>query len=152
MTLLASALSVQRSYENALSTAIALRDRVTTVRDASVSAATPRVTVLGVQQSLGAAIGIWTAAAAVPGITQYARDQVDNQTYDVVAEINSVIAAATSFRDWINTNMVRNTASQTSAVLLQSADINGVTTQLTFTSLQLADFRTEATAFLATIE
>jgi len=70
----------------------------------------------------------------------------------VVAEINSVIAAATSFRDWINTNMVRNTASQTSAVLLQSADINGVTTQLTFTSLQLADFRTEATAFLATIE
>lgn len=149
MTLVASTIYAQRAYENAMSTASALKSHITFVSDQSLLGPTPRLTILGVQQQLGSAIGIWTASAGAPGITQYAKDQLDDETYEIVTELNTVIAAATVLRDWINTNFPRNGGSN--AVLLQTADVNGVTTNLTFSTAQLAGFRTEAAAFLATI-
>jgi hypothetical protein len=45
------------------------------------------------------------SAKAVPGIAQYARDQFDDQSYDVVAEFNTVIAALTSCDTWLKNNI-----------------------------------------------
>lgn len=149
MTLVASTIYAQRAYENAMSTASALKSHITLVSDASLLGPTPRLTILGVQQLLGNAMVIWGQSVVTPGLDQYAKDQLDNDTYDIVAEITAVVDAATVLRDWINTNFPRDGGSN--AVLLQTADVNGITTNLTFSTAQLAGFRTEAAAFLATI-
>ena len=51
--------------------------------------------------SLRATIAEWDAAAATPGIVQYARAQEADPAYDVVSELAAMRAAAVAVRDWI---------------------------------------------------
>jgi len=149
MTFPASQRRLQREFENAMDTTLSVQANVTRVRDDSAAGAIPRQEVLSIQRLLASAIGIWNAASGTAGMAQYARDQLDDQALNIGTEFTAMIAAAGSFRDWINTNLPRDSGSQ--AVLLQTADANGVRADLTFTSTQLSGFRTEADAFLATV-
>ena len=139
-------------YE-ALSTArrtlAGLRATVSDLRTESVSADIPRTRVVGLMGLLAGAIDRLTAAAAVSGIGQYAKDQYADQNLDVVADFQSAVAAATSLRDWIYNNFPTDAGS--GAWLATSYDNAGTETVLLFTSAQLSGFRTQADAFLATV-
>ena len=78
-------------YE-ALSTArrtlAGLRTTVSDLRTESVSADIPRTRVVGLMGLLAGAIDRLTAAAAVSGIGQYAKDQYADQNLDVVADFD----------------------------------------------------------------
>lgn len=73
----------------------------------------------------------WDVYASTPGLAQYAKDQLNDQTYDIVAEYNAMRTAAIALRDWLDAN---------------------IPAEPSYTPAQTAGFRTAADAFLATIE
>jgi len=139
---------LQTEFSQALYTASALKQNAQGLRNASAAGPVTRGAVLELWRQLGAALVIWNRAATTPGMAQYAMDQFDNQSLDIAAEFTAMLAAADSLRGWINTNFPRNGSG---ALLLETADANGVRSNMTFTTLELADFRTQADSFIATI-
>ena len=89
----------------------------------------------------------WTAVAALPGIGQYAKDQLDDQTIDLAAEFLAMRTQAAALRDWIFNNFPKTGAGW----LVYTYTAGGEETDLTFSTVQLADFRTEVDLFTATI-
>jgi hypothetical protein len=145
----ASLSTTQRAFEQALFTATALRQNTLGLRNASEVGPVSRAAVVELWRQLGAAINIWNDAAGVPGIGQYARDQLSNQSIDIAVEFTNMVSAANTLIGWLNTNFPRDPATQ--AILVETISPTGVRTNLTFTSAQLAQFRVQADAFIATI-
>lgn len=54
---------------------------------------------LQIMSEMKSAIETWNAAAAVPGIVAYVRDEKNDQALDVVAELTAMVAAAAAVRD-----------------------------------------------------
>lgn len=76
-------------------------------------------------------IADWALYAATPGLAQYAKDQLNDPAYDIVAEYNAMRSAAVALRDWLDAN---------------------IPAEPTYTPAQTAGFRTAADTFLSTIE
>lgn len=145
----ASIETLRRAFDGANGFSLTAKNKAQGLRTRSVSGPVERRLFLDLQQTLAQAITWWDRAKALPGMQAYARDQFQNQTLDVAAEFVAMTVAAASLRDWIFAVFPTDAAS--GAVLEKAVDINGTVTDLTFTSLQLAAFRTEADAFLATV-
>lgn len=62
-----------------------------------------------VVRDLGVAMSLWLSRLneirAIPGIGQYAKDQYDDQTYDIALEFTAMTAALQSVVTWVQTNM-----------------------------------------------
>jgi hypothetical protein len=86
-------------------------------------------------------------AAATPGIVQYARDQKNNQTLDVVAEFNAMVAAIDQVTNWITTNFPK---AATGELLERTLGSEGPI-EVTFTSAQTAGLRTQLDSLIGTI-
>lgn len=95
------------------------------------------------------AIAEFDTLAAIPGLAQYARDQADDQAYDVVAEYNAMRAAAVSVRDWIINNFP---VSGNGYIEKDTIDANGNVSVRQFTPAQTAGLVTELNALVATID
>lgn len=80
--------------------------------------------------------------AATPGLAQYARDQENDQSYDVVAEYNAMIAAADAVTSWMQTNIPKDADGYILAWKFGPTDL----TQRTFTPAQTAPLQTLAQA------
>ena len=83
--------------------------------------------------------------AATPGIQQYARDQFDNQAFDIVTEFTTMRAAVIATRDWLVTNIPTG-ANQVVTIA------GGVAVYRVFTDVETAGLRTEIDALLLTID
>lgn len=123
-------------------------------RDLSVAGPVERRLLLELQRSLNSSVVALDAAAALPqaernALIAYAQDQFGDATLDVAAEFTALRNAANSLRAWIHTNFPRDAAS--GAVLVYTVAENGDETHLTFTTEQLATFRTQADTLLALI-
>lgn len=129
---------------------LATRLKVASVDIRTRSAAGPinRQDVVIFMGALSDAISQWGAISALPGIGQYARDQLGNQSLDLAAEFSAMVGAAVALKDWIFANFPKDAGG---AWLLESVDANGVRVPLTFTAASLAQFRTNCSAFEATI-
>ena len=88
-------------------------------------------------------------SAAVPGLSQYAKDQYNDQALDIVAEYNAMKAAAEGVRDWIFGAIPTDAGS--GAALLEVYDQGGNPTDITSTVGQTSGFRAAADVFLATV-
>jgi hypothetical protein len=87
-----------------------------------------------------------TTLAATPGIVAYAKDQEDDQTYDVVAEFNTMTATITSALGWLDANVPTNVTAKA------PADWDGgVIISNEFTPAQTSVLRTRLTAVINTI-
>jgi hypothetical protein len=120
--------------------AVRLRTQVKSLRDASALADTNRAGYVELQRLITNAIVQWDAVTGTPGLSQYAKDQFNDQTLDIVVEYQVMRAAAVTLRDWIYNNI----PTQGTAVLLQSLGADGTLTSLTFTVAQTVQFRIEA--------
>ena len=78
----------------------------------------------------------------VPGIAAYVQAQEDDDTYDVAAEFDAMVAAVESARDWLIANV-----NVTNWVTFGTS---GVATK-TFSAAATAGLRTELAALMATI-
>ncbi len=86
------------------------------------------------------------ALKAVPGITQYAKDQFGDQALDIVVEFNAVVAAIQAVIDWVGVYFPANGG----YVQAQSYS-GGRLTDRPFTTAQMAAFRTEIQTLIDSI-
>ena len=127
-----------------------VKSEVLALRNLSAAGPVVRNRFRALQLSLDRAIDTWDENAALPGIVAYARAQFDLPLLDVPAEFNTMRAGAVALRDWIHANYSTDTPGS-GADLSHTTDAEGNKVDLTFSSAQLAGFRVEADAFLATI-
>lgn len=82
----------------------------------------------------------------VGGIQQYARDQLDDQTYDVVARFAEVRLELGTLIAWIVANYP---TSPTGFLLTYTFEANGMQISPDFIAADLTGFRTQAQLFIA---
>jgi len=145
----ASSQSLQQALGNADSQASKIKLFAQNLRNASAAGPIGRQQVIDFVRTLANAIATFNATSALSGIGAYAQAQKGNGSLDVVAEFTSMVTEATSLRDWISANFPKDATSQ--ALLIYTADASGVLTELTFTTAQLAQFRTRCDSLIATI-
>lgn len=92
----------------------------------------------------------WDAIAALPGMTQFARDQLNDQTLDIGIEFTTMRNAAAAVITWIFDNFP--TSSPGGFLEKETLAANGVITQRTFTPANTAPLRTLMIGFIATID
>lgn len=145
----ASQLAAAEAFSIINRTAITAKAQAQAFSVRSAAGPVSRIEVLELQRTIAGAAARLLQLSTTPGLAQYARDQFANQALDVVAEFTAMRAAMVGLRDWIFANFPRDPATQ--AVLTHTYDVDGVATQLTFTSAQLAELRTQVATFAATI-
>jgi hypothetical protein len=91
-----------------------------------------------------------SAYASTPGLAAYAQAQVNSPGLDITAEFNSMVGAIDNLRTWMTTNFPQNSPG---TAYLQSHTFDGAGRKVDrlFTTAQLATFRTNLQALLATI-
>ena len=145
----ASTRTLQSVLDEINATALRVKANLTTVRNASAAGPIARQQILDVQRDLARGIERLTTLSATPGLAAYAQAQFNNPSLDIAAEFTTMLAAMNSLRDWVFQNFPKDAVS--GAWLVVTYDANGVVTQLTFTTAQLAEWRTRVDAVLATI-
>jgi len=136
------------AFQRGNSAAKTIRSRTQSLLAESAAGDINREIILDYYHQVTQCINIWTEVKNVPGITDYARIQLDDPAIDVPAEFNAMIAAAQTLKAWIETNF----PTESGAVLYQTLNTTtGRLNQMVFTPAQLADFRIEAAILLATI-
>jgi hypothetical protein len=90
------------------------------------------------------------AYQATPGLAAYAQDQVNNPALDIAAEYTAMVDAIDDLRVWMTTNFPQNSPG-TAYLQAHTFDGAGRKVDRTFTTVQLATFRTNLQALLATI-
>lgn len=145
----ASTTNLQNAFAITNKYALNLKSEAQRLSSDSSAGPVERYRLIDFQKNLDAAITAWAAASALSGITAFVRNEIGNPTLDVTVEFTTMRNAAIALRDWINTNFPRDATTQ--AVLEFTVAASGVRTALTFTSAQLATFRTHCSTFVATI-
>ncbi len=120
----------------------------TEVSASMAAAAVSANRVIQVHRSFQRALDRWNAIKAIPGILQYARDQEDDQIYDVVVEFNAMIAAAEVVRDRVELDVPTDGSG---FLLLKQFDAGHDLTTRDFTTAQTAQLRTDLNSFIATV-
>lgn len=118
------------------------------LRNASAAGPVSGKNVVDFATLLADAVVMLDRAAAVPGIAQYARDQIGDQVLDVVAEFTAMRAVIIATRDWIMANFPKDGSGY---LLLMSFTADGRYTFRTLTTAQTAGLRTQLDALIATI-
>lgn len=103
--------------------------------------------VLGLHKNLRRERAALSAAASTPGLAQFARDQKSNQSLDVVAEFNAVMAAIDGTISWVETNFPKDAG----GFLLAQTITAGEVTDRMFTPAQTAGLRTQLDTLISTI-
>lgn len=116
--------------EVAQSKAFLMNNRAAMVQ-ATVLATVP----LAVIQHFGQIIPSINALVLTPGLAQYAKDQTNDPSYDVVAEFNTMRNAMNSARDSLIATFPKD---GNGFILYQTINANGTIATRTFTSAQLA--------------
>lgn len=145
----ASTQTLEKALANVNTQALAVKARLQQLVTDSAAGAVDRWRLVDVMRLLSQAIAMWNAASALPGMAAYAQAQVGNSQLDVATEFQSMVNAAQSLLNWIAANFPKDATS--GAALVASLNADGTMTQLTFTTAQLATFRTNANAVIATI-
>ena len=125
-----------------------IKSRAIAIRTASASGPIGRSQVIQFQRDLHDAHTMFTAAAGVTGIAEYYAAQKPGNTVQG-SDFTDLTDACAELRDWIGANFPKDVAS--GAYLIYVYDGEGVPTELTFTTGQLATFRTNCSALEATI-
>lgn len=99
-------------------------------------------------QNFKSAIELWETAAALPGMGQYAKDQLDMPGLDVGPEFTTMLNAAKAVRDWIVVNFPKDASGKMS---YRTLNADGSMSVDAFTPAQTAGLRTELDNFIATV-
>ena len=89
------------------------------------------------------------AIAAIPGIAQYARDQFDDQEYDIVTEFQAMVGAMDDVISNITSTFPKSDSGEVEARVLNS---DGTLSPRTFTASQLSTLRGLMETLVAAID
>lgn len=116
---------------------------------ATATGTTSAAAILTYLQELNTLRGQIAALAATPGIVEYARTEYNDPGLDVIAEYTATLAQIDDTRAWIVTNFPKDAQGN---LLDEKFDANGQRVPNTFSAAQLATFRTQLDALIATID
>lgn len=137
------------SFKKANQFAINVHRHAVGLKTRSLAGPVNRLLVINLYDGLSDAIDLWNETKVISGIAVYAKEQFDDPSLDVATEINSMINAAITLRDWIYNNFPKDSVSD--AIAARVLNPTGGTTELEFTTSQLAGLITEIDIFVATI-
>ena len=100
--------------------------------------------------NLKSSIEVWDTASSLPGMAQYARDQENDQTYDVIAEFTAMRTAAVAPVDWVFNNFPKD-AQAPNYILKDILAADGSITVRQFTSAQTTGLQTALDDLIAAI-
>lgn len=103
---------------------------------------------LAVIQHFAVVIPFFDALAATPGIAQYAKDQLSDQTYDIVAEYTTMRNAMVSARDSLMNLCPKDV---NGFLLLNKFSADGTVNPRNFTDVQLQPAVAQVDSVIATI-
>ena len=86
-------------------TAGSLKNRAISLRDNTASSGSTATAVLEYHSNLKSKSDRLSTLAATPGLVQYAKDQFDDQTFDVTAEFLAMMTEMQNVLDWIRANL-----------------------------------------------
>lgn len=148
MTFRATQISASQAFKSLQTQALGTKQYLQTQRALMVAPTCNSGVPLAVIQHLGQVDALMTVWAATPGLAAYARAQYDDQTYDVVAEFNTMKTAITSAKDTLIAMFPKDASG---FILYQTIQPNGSIAFRTFTAGQLAGAVTQIDSVIATI-
>jgi hypothetical protein len=148
MAFKASQVSLSKAFETLGTRAVATKQFLQAQRINMTASTCDSQVPVAVVLHLGRAIEDLTAIAATPGLAAYASDQVNDPTYDVVAEFNAMRAAMVNARDSL---MAMFPKDGSGFLLYQSFTASGGLQYRTFTAAQLAAAVAQVDSVIAAI-
>lgn len=97
--------------------------------------------------NMKSSIEIFDTVSGTAGMAQYARDQQDDQAYDVVAEFLAMRTAAVVVRDWV----INNFPTVGGFIQKDSYELDGAITVRKFTNVETAALQSHLDALAAAI-
>ena len=140
--------SLAKAWLDALTLARTLKGQAQILRDTSAAGNIGFTLIERFFEFIVAANARFEQLKAVPGIAQYAKDQVDNQLIDIVAEFNAMQTAIVDVITWVTTNIPKDGSGY---LLVRQIDVGNNIVDRQFTPAQSAGLRTQLDALLATI-
>ncbi len=129
-------------------TASSLKKRSIALKATTSSGPTNATSILEYHRELKAKMDRMNFLASTPGMAQYAKDQFDDQLFDVVAEFNAMTLAFQDTLDWIRTNLPVSAGGFVEEKMIEADDS---VTAKTFTVGQTAGLRSQLDDLIATI-
>ena len=148
MAFKATTLIPAQAFEQIRSQALSLKSYLTTARASMAAPISSALIALEVIERLGQVIASMNALATTPGLAVYARDQVNDQSYDVAVEFDAMRVAMVAAKD----NLAASFPKDASGFLLyQTLNANGTRATRTFTSAQMVSAVAAIDGVIATI-
>lgn len=141
--------SLARAYLSAINQAAGVKTQAQELKNDSVAGSISAKRVVDFATYLADAEDLFDQVSAVPGIGQYARDQINDQTLDVATEFEDMINEIVATRDWITTNFPQDGSGY---LLMLQFDLNGRYTIRMLSTAATAGLRTQLDLLIATID
>lgn len=136
-----------KAYNKAQSESIRVKAFAAQARSALIAGSVSANAVIQIMTNLKSSIEVWDTVSGLPGIGQYAKDQEDDQTYDVVAEFNAMRTEAVAARDWVITNFPASGG----FIQKDTLELDGAITVRQFTPAQTTGLQTALADLIAAI-
>ena len=97
-----------KAYNKAQNESIRVKTFATQARNALIADVVSANAVEQIMNNLKSSIEIWDSVSSLPGMAQFAKDQENNQNYDVVAEFTAMRSKAAACADWVRDNFPKS--------------------------------------------
>ena len=139
-----------KAYQKAQNVSIRVKQFATSARNALIAGNVSANAVIQIMTNLKSTIEVWDSVSALSGIGQFAKDQEDDQAYDVVAEFIAMRTEAVAARDWVITNFPKDNASPF-YIIKDILEVDGSITVRVFTPAQTTGLQTSLDDLIAAI-
>jgi len=136
-----------KAYQKAQNESIRVKQFATQARNALIAGNVSANAVIQIMSNLKSSIEVWDTVSALSGIAQFARDQEDDQTYNVVAEFSSMRTEAVAARDWV----INNFPESGGFIQKDTLEVDGAITVRVFTPAQTVGLQTALADLVAAI-
>jgi len=136
-----------KAYANAQQESINVKSFATNHSTALAAGNVSANLVQSIMLRMKSAIELWDSVSGLSGMQQYARDQEDDQAYDVVAEFLVMRGAAVDVRDEVIATM----PSASGFIQKDTYELDGAITVRSFTNVQTSALQTLLTTLANTI-
>ena len=137
-----------KAYQKAQNESIRVKAFATQARNALIAGPVSANAVIQIMTNLKSSIEVWDSVSSLSGIAQYAKDQEDDQAYNVVAEFTTMRTEAVAARDWVITNFPKSTGN---FIEKDTLELDGAITVRQFTPAQTTGLQTALADLIAAI-
>jgi len=139
---------LSKAYQKAQSEAIRIKAFATSARNALLAGPVSANAVIQIMTNLKSSVEVWSTVSSLPGIAQYAKDQENDQTYDVVVEFLAMRNAAVACIDWVFNNFPKSPGG---FIEKDTLETDGAITVRAFTTAQTVGLQTALADLVAAV-